>query len=167
MLKVRDDVTLSREKAIAAGIVDVATELRMIDVADLIAFIRIEQFANIANLVNSSAELYFKPGLLRFGFSADLNLDWWRPPRIALDMEFQNLDVAAYFRLVLEAQNAAVEATHIAFKGPVRSAEMNTAHLIEAIADARLTPMATGRRQRSGDTRPAKLPDDRTGREQA
>jgi hypothetical protein len=31
--------------------------------------IRTERFGNIANLVNSSTELYYKPGTLRFGSS--------------------------------------------------------------------------------------------------
>jgi hypothetical protein len=46
--------TIEREKALADGLRDVAAELRLIDAADLIAFIRTEQFANIANLVNST-----------------------------------------------------------------------------------------------------------------
>ena len=39
------------EKIIAEGIVDVATELRLADVGDLMLFIRSDQAANIEDLV--------------------------------------------------------------------------------------------------------------------
>ena len=57
MLKRGDIYTLQREKALADGLRDVAAELRLIEATDLVAFLRTEQFANIANLVNSSSEL--------------------------------------------------------------------------------------------------------------
>jgi hypothetical protein len=42
------------EKIIAESIVDVATELRLADVSDLMLFIRSDQTANIEDIVNSS-----------------------------------------------------------------------------------------------------------------
>ena len=94
MLRQGKNHSLQREKALADGLRDVAAELRLIDATDLIAFLRTEQFANIANLVNSSSELYFKPNTLSFGQSGDVQLKWGETPSIALDMEFQHLGVA-------------------------------------------------------------------------
>src|SRR5262245_66446014 len=102
---------IEREKALADGLRDVAAELRLIDAADLIAYIRTEQLGNIANLVNSSTELYYKPGTLRFGASGDIDVKWGGTPSISLDMEFHHMQVSVYFRLQLQALQAGVDIT--------------------------------------------------------
>jgi hypothetical protein len=86
MLKQGNTYTLQREKALADGLRDVAAELRLIDATDLIAFLRTEQFANIAQLVNSSSELYFKPNTLSFGRSGDVHLKWGEAPAVGLHL---------------------------------------------------------------------------------
>jgi hypothetical protein len=130
-----------REKALADGMRDVASELRLIEATDLVAFIRTEQFANIGNLVTSSTELYFKPGTVRFGQSGDVSLKWGGVPTIMLDMEFHYARVNVYFRLLLEALQAGVEIHYINFEDGSADPEQNTQQLIEAIAGARLTPI--------------------------
>jgi hypothetical protein len=141
MLRHGNTYTLQREKALADGLRDVAAELRLIEAADLVAFLRTEQFGNIANLVNSSTELYFKPRTLRFGSSGDVRLKWGEAPTVALDMEFAHAGVAVYFRLLLQALQAGIEITYIAFAESTGAPERNTARLVAAIADARLTPI--------------------------
>ena len=133
--------TLEHEKALADGLRDVAAELRLIDAADLTAFLRTERFGNIANLVNSSTELYFKPGTLRFGLSGDVRLKWGEEPIVELDLEFAHKGVMVNFRLVLQALQAGLEINYIAFAPGSASPEENTIQLVEAIADARLTPI--------------------------
>jgi hypothetical protein len=134
-----------REKALADGLRDVAAELRLIDAADLIAFIRTEQLGNIANLVNSSTELYYKPGTLRFGASGDIDVTWGGAPAVSLDMEFHHMQVSVYFRLLLEALQAGVEITYINFDGGAGDPDGNTRRLVAAIADARLAPVSGAR----------------------
>jgi hypothetical protein len=56
-------------------------------------------------------------------------------------MEFQHLGVAVYFRLLLQALQAGVEINYIAFGGSSADPQENTLRLVEAIADARLTPI--------------------------
>ena len=141
MLRQGDTYTLQREKALADGLRDVAAELRLIDATDLVAFLRTEQFANIANLVNSSSELYFKPNTLSFGRSGDVQLKWGEAPAIALDMEFRHLGVAVYFRLLLQALQAGVDIHYIAFAESSAHPEDNTMRLVEAISEARVTPI--------------------------
>ena len=53
---------LEPERIIADALVDVATELRLTDAAELILMIRNDHAANIADLVNSSTELFYKSG---------------------------------------------------------------------------------------------------------
>jgi len=130
-----------REKVLGQGIRELASDLRLVEPADYIDFVRTERFANIANLVSSSAELFFKPGTISFGHSGDVDLKWDQPPTVALDMEFRHMRVNVYFRLVLEAQHAGVEITYVAFDGASEEPNENTRRLVEAIADARLMPV--------------------------
>ena len=97
------------ERVLADAIVGVATELRLSDPTEFIMLVRGEQAANISDLVNSSSELFFKKGALRYGLSADCVLGWGTPPSVSLDMEFRHNEVTAFFRLILSGQRAAVE----------------------------------------------------------
>lgn len=141
MQKQPRNYALEREMALAEGLRDVASELRLIEAADLIAFIRTEQFGNIANLVASSTECYFLPGTVKFGQSGDIDVRWGGTPVISLDMEFKNRGVSAYFRLRLEALQAGVEITYITFDESAVDPNENTRRLVEAIRDARVSPI--------------------------
>jgi hypothetical protein len=141
MQKQGRDYTHEREKALAEGIKEVASELRLVDAADYVAFIRTEQFANVANLVNSSTELYFKPDTLTFGLSGDIDLQWGSPPTVSLDMEFHHMQVNVYFRLLLQALHAGVEIDYITFDQGSADPDENTQRLIDAIASARMSPV--------------------------
>ena len=132
------DHLLARELALAEGVKQVADELRLVDLVDFVSYIRAEQFANIEDILNSSVELYFKPGTLTFGWVADLAVDWDKPPRIILDMEFRHLSVFAFFGLALEAEHESVEIRFISFENASEDPSENTRRLVEAIADARL-----------------------------
>lgn len=143
MLKDACDAIRQREIAMADAVKEVASELRLIDSADFVAFIRTERFANIRQLVNSSTELFYKPGTISFGQSADVVLNWGSAPTIVLDMEFHHRPVQVYFRLVLEALQAAVEIDYITFEQASPDPEENTRSLIRAIDDARLGPLTS------------------------
>jgi hypothetical protein len=128
-----------RERALAAVAKELAAELRLTDVVDLITFIRTDNHPNISDLVNSSAELYLKPGTLSYGWAAEVDLRWTGNPSLKLDLEFQHRQVTAFFKLILQARQAGVELSHVEFEAPSQAPTENTRRLIEAIADARLT----------------------------
>jgi hypothetical protein len=140
MLKQGNDYAREREKALADGLMDVACELRMVEPADFITFIKTEQFGNLRTLVNSSTEMFFKPGTICFGLSGEIDLGWGRSPCISLDMEFHHMGVSAYFRLVLWSIQAGVEINYVSFKNSSPEPDENTLRLVNAIADARLVP---------------------------
>jgi hypothetical protein len=137
------------EKIIAEAIVGVATELRLADVSDLMVFIRNEQTANIEDLVNSSTELYFRNGTLKYALVAGCSVRWDAAPTILLDMEFSHVGVSVFFRLVLSQSRAAVEIIDVFFDESGLDQEMKTQRLIDAVADARLPD------QRAQGSRPA------------
>lgn len=149
MLKQGKDYSREREKALAEGLRDVASELRLIDPADFIAYIRTEQFGNLRALVNSSTEMFFKPETITFGLSGEVDLPWGCAPTIALDMEFHHLNVSAYFRLVLCSLEAGIEISYVSFEGGSQDPDRNTARLIEAIEDARIAPVSRKKRPQS------------------
>jgi hypothetical protein len=138
MQKQVSDYTLDNEKALADGLEDVTAELRLIDPIDLFAFLRTEQFGNVESLVNSSTELYFKPGTVRFGLSGEAHLLWGIAPSVSLDMEFHHMRVCVYFRLLLGASHAVVEIDYINIEGQSTDPNENTQRLVRAIANARM-----------------------------
>ena len=140
------------EKLIAESIVDVATELRLIDAAELMFMIRNDHQANISDLVNSSSELYFKSGTLKFGLTSGCEVDWDSSPTISLDMEFGHKSVFVFFRLMLGRRRAGVEVMNIIFDEPGLSCGAQNARLLAAISEARL-PSRNG-----GSSPPPSLP---------
>lgn len=138
MIPAHIERSYAREKLLGDSIRCVAADLRLIDVPDLIAYLRTSQVASVGALVQASVELSFKPDTLMFAYSGDVYLDWDGPPRISFDMEFHHEAVHVYFRLMLEAQQAAVEITYISFDGHGHEPDQNTVRLGNALQSARL-----------------------------
>lgn len=128
----------SREAIVAEAIKDVVSELRLVDVADYIAFIRLEHFSTVADLVDSAAELFFMPGTVRLGHGGEAHVSWSDPPRIVLDLELRPAGATVYFALILENERAAVEVNYVAFDRPDADPQRNTAFLADAIEGARI-----------------------------
>ncbi len=146
MPKTLTRIDLARTKIVANGIREIAAELRLIDVGDLIAFIHGEQFANIEDLVNSSTELFFKEGTMTFAWAAALDVTWSGPPTVLIDMEFHHMSVSAFFTLALKNTHGCIDIKHIWFAAPSYDEEYDTCRLADAIADARLVPVNVGAR---------------------
>ncbi len=128
------------ERVLADAIVDVATELRLADPTEFILLVRGEQEANISDLVNSSSELFFKKGALRYALSADCALGWGSTPSVSLDMEFRHGSVTAFFRLIIGGQRAAVEVQEVFTEDEEDDAGPQSAdRLRRAIAAAKLS----------------------------
>jgi hypothetical protein len=140
MLKQCREDRAEHEEALAAGLREVAAELRLVEAADLVAYIRTGRFGNVRSLVDAATEMYFKPGTVAFGQSGNVNLTWSGEPSIVLNMEFRNRRVNVFFRLVIEAQEAGVEIEYISFGGGRANSPDDTRILIDAIADARFAP---------------------------
>ena len=127
-----------REILVGEAIREVVSELRMVEVIDYIAYVRLGHLANLADLVESAAERYFMPGTLRFGHGGDVELDWDTEPRIKLDLELRPRGATVYFTLTLAAQTAGVDVNYVAFETPGATSAENTAFLEAAIEDARI-----------------------------
>ena len=134
------DPAMARARLLADALADVVDEIRLIEPGDMIAYIHGRHWATIADLVESSTELFFREGALTFSCSATVDVGWTFPPSISLDMEFQGDAVTAFFTLVLGAHDSVVDLNTLWFDAPREDEATATAELVQALADARLTP---------------------------
>jgi hypothetical protein len=127
------------ERILADAMVDVATELRLSDPLEFLVMIRGNQEANIADLVNSSSELFFTSGALRYGLAALCDLRWEATPSVRLDMEFRHAGVTVFFRLTIGRAHAGVEIIRVMIDaGDDLDAQSATARMSQALWDAQL-----------------------------
>ncbi|MGV1759391.1 MULTISPECIES: hypothetical protein [Rhizobium] len=126
-----------REKILAEAISPVASELRLLDAADLISLLRFERYGNLADLVASAAELYFLPGTVNFGLGGDYKLDWGGPAEVTIDLEIKPPGVTVYAKLALAEHYAGIEINHIAFDKASTDPDENTALFARSLRDAR------------------------------
>ncbi|MGV3550671.1 hypothetical protein [Rhizobium sp.] len=129
--------SVEREKIVAEALSPVATELRMIDAADLVSLLRYERWGNISDLVTSAAELYFQPGTVRLGRGGEYRLDWDSKPEILLDLELKPDGVTIYAKLSLADVQAGVEISHIAFHHPAADTDEETAFLARTLSESK------------------------------
>jgi hypothetical protein len=130
----------AHERILADAMVDVATELRLADLPELFLMIRNDQAANIADLINSSSELFFKSGVLKYALSAGCELRWESAPTVQLDLEFRHATVTVFFRLTIGRARAGVEVLDVFFEGDAYLGSVGERErLCAAISDARLS----------------------------
>jgi hypothetical protein len=134
----RQPHAVDREAIVAGAIREVVCEMRMVDLADYIAFIRMERFAMIADIVQSASELYLMPGTLALGNGGEARVEWGEPPSIALDLELKPAGACVYFTLHLHAAHAAVEVNYVSFDTPGDDPQANTAFLARSLDNARI-----------------------------
>lgn len=137
----------AREIIVASAIREVVSELRMVDVVDYVAFIRLEQHANIADIVDSAAELYFMPGTLSFGLGGDVALGWSGEPTVSLDLQLRPKGATVYFSLTMSALRASVDVNYVAFDEASPDPAENTRFLAATLEGSRIRrsePMAMG-----------------------
>lgn len=122
-----------REKILAQSIGGFVRELRMVDVQHYVAFITLERFCNIADIVDSAAEHFFAPGFLKMGMGAEVIVDWSTPPAVTLDLIMQPSGAKVYFSVCLEADSAAVTLDYLSFETGYGDPACNTRFLKRAI----------------------------------
>ena len=134
----RHGLPAEREQIIADALVGFASELRLTDAAELMSMIQNDQAANLADLVNSSTELFFKSGTLRYALSASFKAPWDATPTVEIDMEFRHAAVCAFFRLTIGQRRAGVEIQDILFEEQGLDDLAKAERLAEAFETARL-----------------------------
>ena len=133
-----DDKTRKRQAAIAEALTGFIEDLKLIDVLDFAAYIRLDQHANIADLMKTSAELFFKEDTLRYSMGGQAELDWDSFPRIKLDLEFLNKGVWIYFTVILASPDNSVTVSYVEIPDSGGDPDKEAELMLEALKDARL-----------------------------
>lgn len=128
------------EKIIADALRPIASELRLVDAADLISLLRFERHAELAELVSEAAELYFLPGTIRLGEGGEYHLEWRGEPKIVLDLELHAPGATVYLRLTLQDETGGIEINHIDFDQSSADRQADAAFLAEALGRAAFVP---------------------------
>lgn len=128
----------TREIIVANALREVVSELRMVDIADYIAFIRMERLGSIADIVESAAELYFMPGTVRMGHGCEALVTWADPPRVLLDLELHPRGATVFLHLTLCDESAGLAVNYVSFENPSNDPEENSRRLGDALEDARI-----------------------------
>ena len=129
--------TCEYESILAEAMRDVATEIRMADARSLVALVHGNQAANLSDLVNSSTEMYFRSGTIRYALAAECDVGWNATPEVRIDMEFNHQHVCAFFRLILGGRTAGVELVDILFDETSLDDCGRRKALLTALSDAR------------------------------
>src|ERR1700719_2714019 len=127
-----------REQIIADALVDFASELRLTDAGELMSMIQNDHAENLADLVNSSTELFFKSGTLRYALSASFKAPWDAAPTVEIDMEFRHAAACAFFRLTIRQRRAGVGIQDILFEEQGLDDFAKAEWLFDAFETARL-----------------------------
>ena len=133
------DVLADAERVFANAIRDFIAELCLLDGGILIGWVQAARHGNIADLVASSAEPYFKEATIAYADGADVRFDWGRSLTVVLDMEFVSEPVTVFFKLILDGVYVGVAIQRIlADQGPSFCLD----GFETALAEARLTRAA-------------------------
>jgi hypothetical protein len=122
-----------REKILAESIGGFVRELRLVDVQHYVAFITLERFCNIADIIDSAAEHFFAPGFLKMGMGAEVSIDWTSSPAVTLDLIMQPSGAKVYFSVTMKADSATVTLDYLSFETGYDDPVCNTKFLKHAI----------------------------------
>jgi hypothetical protein len=109
MLRPAADAWRSQEKIIAEAVRDVASEIRLIDLTDLVCYFRIDRIRPVEALINCAIELYFKPGSLVFARSGSAYVGWSGKSSLNLDFELRHEGLNIFFSMLMHAESAAIQ----------------------------------------------------------
>jgi hypothetical protein len=90
-------------------------ELRLIELADFVAYLRLERHSQLGDLVTAAAEMFFAPQFLELGDGSYAKLDWSGQPAVFLNLVMQTAGATIYLTLTLQAERANVVINYIAF----------------------------------------------------
>jgi hypothetical protein len=136
-----DDELWPYEETLAHNIRDFVAELCLVDAGILISDIYGNRHANIDDLVNSSAELFFKENTLNYGYAADVSFEWGKSPTVMLDMEFAHSSANVFFKLILHGYYVGIAIQRILLDNQSGDRDLDLMHFGSALSEARLVPL--------------------------
>lgn len=103
------------EPIVADALTGFIQEIRLIELVDFIAYLRLERHSQLSDLVTAAAEMYFAPQFLELGDGSYATLDWSERPSIYLNLVLQTAGATIYLTLTLEEERANIAISYIAY----------------------------------------------------
>jgi len=123
------------ERILAHGIKGVIAELCLTNAAVMISYICTRQHDNIGDIVASSAELYMKPGTLRYADHADLDFEWGHTPLVTIEMTLTHPTLTTFFRIVFDDRFVGVDIHSTLFNEGIGTSLENQHRFVRALTD--------------------------------
>lgn len=101
------------ERLITQTIRPFVKELRMVDLADYVAFLHFDKHHQVADIVDSAAEQFFAPGFLVYRETGSIEIDWGQPARVVLELAMNAPGITYEFTLELDDEAARVSLGYI------------------------------------------------------
>jgi hypothetical protein len=128
------DICLELEPHVAAAIASLAAELRLVDIGDYIAYLRMERFGCIADIVRDASELYFTPGFIEFGNDGEASAEWGTAPEVTLMLVINSARAKAHVALKLCTDHAEVKLGYVNFDSAFDEHHDRASLLVDDIA---------------------------------
>jgi hypothetical protein len=109
------EICLELEPYVAKAISGLAAELRLVDIADYIAYLRMERYGCIADIVRDAAELYFTPGYIEFAMDGEASAEWGTAPEVTLMLLINSARAKAHIALKLCEHHAEIKLGYVNF----------------------------------------------------
>ena len=103
------------EPIVADALTGFIQEIRLIELVDFIAYLRLERHSQLADLVTAAAEMYFAPQFLELGDGSYATMDWSERPSICLNLVLQTAGATIHLTLTLEDERANIAINYIAY----------------------------------------------------
>ena len=137
ILKTEQPIMVQREEILCDAARNLASELKLIEPTTYALFFQYGQMPEVYNLVTATLIRHFLPGKMNFACTGDTLITWNNTVRVALDLEFENCGIFAFFRLILGGTEPSVELHHISFLDSSDDPGMNTQMLHLALSNAK------------------------------
>ena len=132
------EICLELEPYVAKAISGLAAELRLVDIADYIAYLRMERYGCVADIVRDSADLYFTPGYIEFAMDGESSAEWGTAPEVTLMLLINSACAKAHIALRLCEHHAEIKLGYINFASELEAREDRGNLLLDDIADNRM-----------------------------
>lgn len=131
------EICLELEPHVARAISSLAAELRLVDISDYIAYLRMEQYGCVADIVRDAAELYFTPGYIEFGMDGEASAEWGAAPEVTLMLVINSARAKAHVALKLCEHHAEIKLGYVNFAHECEVREDRVRLLLDDIANNR------------------------------
>ena len=103
------------EPVVADALTGFIQELRLIELADFVAYLRLERHVPLAEMVAAAAEMFLAPQFLELGEGSYATLDWSEHPSVCLNLVMNTAGATIYLTLTLREDRANVAINYIAY----------------------------------------------------